>query len=197
MPLSEHVYCVTLTFKMTEQVEQWICIKFWIKLEHSWAETIWMIQKAAAMATGDWQLHHYVPAHAPRLMQRFLVKHQITRVTQPPKSPDLAPWDFWLFPKLKSPLKGKRFQTVDEIEGNMMGQLMETGITMWGPKVPTLRGTKVSLSNIQCFLYLVFSLINISYFSYYMSEYLQDRPRMCPVSPTGLSLSTKSIPYST
>ena len=30
---------------MTEQVEQQICIKFCIKLEHSSSETIWMIQK--------------------------------------------------------------------------------------------------------------------------------------------------------
>ena len=39
---------------MTEQVEQWICIKFCIKLEHSSTETIWMIWKAAAM--GNWLL---------------------------------------------------------------------------------------------------------------------------------------------
>ena len=46
MPLNEHVYCVAIAFKMTEWVEQWICIKFCIKLEHSSAETILMIQKA-------------------------------------------------------------------------------------------------------------------------------------------------------
>ena len=32
--------------------------------------------------------------------------------------PDLVPCDFWFFPRLKSPLKGKRFQTVDEIQEN-------------------------------------------------------------------------------
>ena len=52
MLLSEHVHCVAVTIEMTEQVEQRICIKFCIKLEHSSAETIWMIQKAAAM--GNW-----------------------------------------------------------------------------------------------------------------------------------------------
>ena len=41
----------------------------------------------------------------------FLVKHPITQVTQPPYSPNLAPCDFWLFQKLKSPLKQKTFQT--------------------------------------------------------------------------------------
>ena len=46
MPLSEHVYCVANTFKLTEPVEQRICIKFCIKLEHSSTETIRMLQKA-------------------------------------------------------------------------------------------------------------------------------------------------------
>ena len=52
MPLSEHVYCVAITLKMTERVEQQICIKFCIKLEHSSVEIIHMIQKSAAM--GNW-----------------------------------------------------------------------------------------------------------------------------------------------
>ena len=51
MPLSEHVYFVAVMFKMTEWVEQWICIKFCIKLEYSSIETIWMIQKITAMGT--------------------------------------------------------------------------------------------------------------------------------------------------
>ena len=46
MPFSEHVYCVAVIFKITEWGEQWICIKFCIKLEHSSEETIQMIQKA-------------------------------------------------------------------------------------------------------------------------------------------------------
>ena len=59
-----------------------------------------------------------------------------------PYSPDLMPCDFWLFPKLKSPLKRRRFQTVREIQENMMGQLMAIGRTVWVPKVPILKGTE-------------------------------------------------------
>ena len=54
MLLSEHMYCVVITFKMIDWLEQWICIRFSIKLEHSSMETVWMIQKAAAM--GHWWL---------------------------------------------------------------------------------------------------------------------------------------------
>ena len=83
------------------------------------------------MGTGAWQLHHdNAPAHASRLVQSFLVKHQITQVTQPPYSTDLAPCNFWLFSKLNSPLKGKRFQNIEEIEENTTEQLMVIGRTV-------------------------------------------------------------------
>ena len=99
-----------------------------MRLEHSSAETIWMIQNPTVWATGGWQLHRdNVSAHASRLVQMFFEKHQIAQVPQPHYSPDLVPCDFWLFPKLKSPLKGKRFQTIDEIQENMTGQPMAIG----------------------------------------------------------------------
>ena len=124
-----------------------------------------MTQKAEAM--GNWWLAALSRQHAcscSMSLAEFLAKHQVTQVTQPPQRPDLAPHDFWLFPKLKSPLKGKRFQTIDKIQENMTGHLMATGRTVWGPKVPSLKWTEVSLSCVQCFLYLVSSSINVSIF---------------------------------
>jgi len=41
-----------------------------------------------------------------------------------PYRPDLAPCDFWLFSKLKFPLKGKIFQTANEIKENVTRQLI-------------------------------------------------------------------------
>ena len=115
--------------------------------------------------TGDWQLHHdSVPTQASCLMQSFLAKYQITQVILLPYSTDLVPCNFWLFPKLKSSLKGKKFQTIDEIQENTMGQLMAIWRTVWGPNVPTLKRTEVSLSCVQCFLYLVSSSLNVSIF---------------------------------
>ena len=40
----------------------------------------------------------------------------MTVVPHPPNSPDLAPSDFFLFPKLKMKPKGRRFQTLEEIQ---------------------------------------------------------------------------------
>ena len=165
MPLSEHVYCAALKFKMTEQVGQRICNKFCVKLQSFSVETMQMIQKAAVM--GNWWLaassQQCARSCITSQVQSFLAKYQITQVTQPPYSPDLATCDFWLFPKLKSPSRGKRFQTISDIQENTTGLLMAIGRTVWGPKVPTLKGTEVSLSYVQYFLYLV-SLINVPSF---------------------------------
>ena len=40
----------------------------------------------------------------------------INTVPQPPYSPDFAPCDFWLFPKLKEKLRGCRYETIEEIK---------------------------------------------------------------------------------
>ena len=152
-----------LSHSKWQQVEQRICIEFFIKLEYSFVETIWVISEGCSygqMVIGSFINGDYTLPHASRLVQRFLLKHQITQVTQPHYSPNLAPCDFWLFSKLKSLLKMKRFQTIDDIQKNMMGQLMVTGRTVWDPKVLTCKGTGASLSYVQCFLYLAFSSIN-------------------------------------
>ena len=124
-----------------------------------------MIQKAPTV--GNWWLAASSRQWASSCITSpaaFLLKHQITQVTHAPYSPDLAPCDCWPFPKLKLPLKGKRLQTINEIQENTMGQLMGTGRTMWGPEVPTMKGTEASLSYVQCFLYLASSSINVSIF---------------------------------
>jgi hypothetical protein len=59
-----------------------------------------------------WMLHHdNAPAHASLLIRSYLAIHQESVVPHPPY---LAPADFLLFPKLKTTLKGCRFQTIQE-----------------------------------------------------------------------------------
>ena len=40
----------------------------------------------------------------------------IKTVPHPPYSPDLAPCDFWLFPKLKENLRGNRYFTIEDMK---------------------------------------------------------------------------------
>ena len=66
--------------------------------------------------SGDWFFHHdNAPAHSALRTREFLAKHSITVLPHPPYSPDLAQCDFFLFPMLKKPLKGRRFETIPEI----------------------------------------------------------------------------------
>ena len=143
--------CVAIAFKMTEQVEQQTCIRFSVKFEHFSSEAVWMIQKAMGnwwLAGSSQYIHSCFPPH-----EEFFGE---TSNHLAPYGPDLVPCDFWLFPKLKSPLKGKRFQTTDEIQENTIGQLMATGRTVWSPMVPSLKGTEVSLFCVRCFLLHLF-----------------------------------------
>jgi len=63
-----------------------------------------------------WQLHHdNTPSHTSVLTQQFLAKNKMAVIPHPPCSPDLAPC-FFLFPKMKLKLKGRRFDTIEEIQ---------------------------------------------------------------------------------
>jgi transposase len=76
------------------------------------------------MEKHSWILHHdNAPAHASLLIRDFLAKHETTVLPRPPYSPDLAPADFFLFQKLKSTLKGRRFHSVVEIKEKSLEDL--------------------------------------------------------------------------
>ncbi|XP_023227412.1 uncharacterized protein LOC111627944 [Centruroides sculpturatus] len=69
--------------------------------------------------SGDWFLHHdNAPAHSALRTCEFLAKHSITVLPHPSYTLDLANCDFFLFPKIKKPLKGRRFKTIPEIKAN-------------------------------------------------------------------------------
>ncbi|UYV78503.1 hypothetical protein LAZ67_16001800 [Cordylochernes scorpioides] len=65
----------------------------------------------------NWLLHHdNAPAHTSLLVRDVLAKNNTLMMPQPPYSPDLAPCAFFLFPKLKRPMKGQCYATLDEIK---------------------------------------------------------------------------------
>ena len=75
---------------------------------------------------GDWILHHdNAPAHTSHLVQQFLAKHGTAQLQQLPYSPDLAPCDFFLFPRLKKVLKGHRFEATEDIKRNSTKTLLD------------------------------------------------------------------------
>jgi len=48
-------------------------------------------------------------------VRQFLTKNGMTTASHPSYTPDLAPCDFFLFPRMKRSLKGKRFQNVGDV----------------------------------------------------------------------------------
>ena len=74
----------------------------------------WFRRKMPALfKSGQWHFHqHNTPVHNSILLTDYLTKTDIKTVPQPPYSPDLAPCDFWLFPKLR----GCRYETIEEMK---------------------------------------------------------------------------------
>jgi len=71
-----------------------------------------------------WMLHHdNAPAHAALLNQRFLTDNNMSAVPHSSYSPDLAPSDFFLFPKLKMKLYGAKISEVEEIQAQSQAVL--------------------------------------------------------------------------
>jgi len=61
-------------------------------------------------------IHYNAPAHRSFNVSQFLAKNNMTVIPHPPYSPNLAPCDFFLFPKLKLRMKGQTFDTTEEIQ---------------------------------------------------------------------------------
>ncbi|WP_189514017.1 transposase, partial [Streptomyces narbonensis] len=81
-------------------------------------------KRPAAWEANSWMLHQdNAPAHSSLLVQQFFAKTSTTVMPHPPYSPDLAPADFFLFPKFKTALKGRRFESVESIKENSLKEL--------------------------------------------------------------------------
>ena len=161
MRLSEHVYCSS--FKMSEWVEQRVYMKLCIMLEHSSVETIQMIQKASAMC--NW----WLAASSQQCAHSCITSCAEFGKTSnhPDDSALLQPryGALWLqaSPKTKITFERKEISLLMRFRKIQWGSWWQLR-TVWGPKVPTLKGTEASLSCVRCFLYLVSSSINVSIF---------------------------------
>ena len=70
-------------------------------------------KRPALFKSGQWHFHPgNAPVHNSILVTDYLIKMDVKTVPQPPFSPDLAPCDFWLFPKLRS----CRYETIEEMK---------------------------------------------------------------------------------
>ena len=69
-------------------------------------------KRPALFKSSQWHFQqNNAPVHKSILVTDYLTKMGIKTVPHPPYSPDLAPCDFWLFPKLR----GCGYETIEEI----------------------------------------------------------------------------------
>ena len=95
---------------------------------HRLREDIWR-KRPELWCTGNWLLHDdSAPSHWALVTHEFLAHKGIITLPHLPYSPDLAPCNFFLFPKMKLQLKGRRFDRVEEMQResqNVLGTLRE------------------------------------------------------------------------
>jgi [histone H3]-lysine36 N-dimethyltransferase SETMAR len=66
-----------------------------------------LLRKRPLLVEQEWFLHwDNAPVHSAAVVQDWLAAHNIWRLNHPPYLPDLAPMDFFLFPKVKEQLSG-------------------------------------------------------------------------------------------
>jgi histone-lysine N-methyltransferase SETMAR len=70
-------------------------------------------------------------AHTAAVTMDFLHQSDVQLLPHPPYSPDLAPCDFFLFPKVKLLLKGKHYESKDAALAAFNGVLNDIGNTEW------------------------------------------------------------------
>ena len=148
-----------------------------MKLEHSSAETVHIIQKATAVGTGDWQLHHNTPTHASRLMQSFL--HNIKSPgDSAPLKPKFEAVQLLDFPKTKTTFEREEISDCQWDSGEYNGVpdvIWKNCVRSQGAYFEGDWGIIVL-----CTMFLVSCIFfeKCLYFSYYVAGYFLDRPHI-------------------
>ena len=87
-----------------------------VEVMRQWREVI-CLKRTELWKNQSWILHQdNASAHTSMFVHEFLAKNKIITMLHPPYTPVLATTDFFLFPKLKSPMKGNRFAKIEEIK---------------------------------------------------------------------------------
>ena len=76
-------------------------------------------KKSAMFAAGVLILHDNARPHATGAASEISEKYGWQVLPHPPYSPDMSPPDFDLFPKMKKPLRGKRFRSIEEVSNEV------------------------------------------------------------------------------
>ena len=108
-------FAVSCTVSSSPQ-GQTVNAEFYCTVLRCQRENIWW-KRPELWRNGNWVLQHdNAPAHNALKTREFYRGTNTIVAPHPPYSPDLAPRDFFLFPKVKFKLEGRSFDTVEEIQ---------------------------------------------------------------------------------
>ena len=161
---------------MTEQVEQQICVKFCVKLEHSPAETSWMTQKAAAL--GSWWLAASSQQHAclcVRSHAEFFGETSNHPGDSAPLQPRFGTLWFLAFPKTKITIQRREISECPWDSGKYDRAADSNWTNCVRSQSAYFEGDcrVIVLRTMSFVSYIFFS--KCLYFSHYMAGYLLDR----------------------
>ena len=105
------IQCIVMAESSGRTVNQQYCIEVLTNLRDR------VRRKRPELWRNRWILHQdNAPVHNALSVKQFLATKNIAVFEQPPYSSDLAPCDFYLFPEIKSVLKGTHFVLVESVK---------------------------------------------------------------------------------
>ena len=169
---------------MTEPVEQQMCIRYGVRFEHSYMETIWMIQKASAM--GNWWLAALsqqgtlscITSHA-----EFFGKTSNHPGDSAPLQPRFGALWLLAFPKTKVTFEREEISDRKWDSGKYDGAADSNWKNCVRSQGAYSERDWVVIALCPVFLVSCIFFNKCLYFSYYMAGYLLDRPCTASNSP--------------
>lgn len=77
------------------------------------------------LSSGALILHNNARPHMVSVVTALIEKYDWGLLPHPPYSPDMSPPDFDLFPKLKGPLRGRRFADLEQLSLSVTQQIRD------------------------------------------------------------------------
>lgn len=77
-------------------------------------------KRRGKLSKGVLLLHDNAPVHTAAIAKAAVLECGFEEISHPPYSPDMAPSDYYLFPKLKKDLRGRRFDDECELKNAVL-----------------------------------------------------------------------------
>ncbi|XP_031622994.1 histone-lysine N-methyltransferase SETMAR-like [Contarinia nasturtii] len=113
-----------------------VCLEDQRSVNAEWYTTICLPKVIAEIRKSNFKrriiLHHdNAGSHTAKKTNDYLTAQSIDLLHHPPYSPDLAPCDFFLFPKVKDQMRGMRFSSPEEAVDAYKMHIFEMSNSDW------------------------------------------------------------------